>query len=147
MTANSVRSRFHADKVSCPRRAAAAVEMAVVLPVFITVVLGMMETGRGIMVAQCVTNAAREAVRFAIIDGSTNASSSAAAKSLLQNTLGVDAQAVTVTVTTPAGDVSAARPRDMITIDVSIPYSSVSWLPPRYLAGLTISGRSAMRHE
>ena len=35
--------------------------MAFVLPVFFTVILGMVELGRGIMVEQLVTNAAREA--------------------------------------------------------------------------------------
>ena len=54
------------------RRGAALVEMALVLPIFFAVVLGIVEFGRAMMVSQMVTNAAREATRLGIIDGSTN---------------------------------------------------------------------------
>ena len=54
------------------RRGAAIVEMALVLPIFFGVVLGIVEFGRAMMVSQMVTNAAREGTRLAIIDGSTN---------------------------------------------------------------------------
>ena len=43
------------------RRGAALVEMALVLPIFFGVVLGIVEFGRAMMVSQMVTNAAREA--------------------------------------------------------------------------------------
>ena len=45
------------------RRGAAVVEMALVLPIFFMVVLGIIEFGRAFMIGQLVTNAAREAVR------------------------------------------------------------------------------------
>jgi len=130
------------------RRGAAAVEMALVLPVFVTVTLGMIELGRGIMVAQLMTNAAREAARTAIIDGSTDASVANVAKSFLQTAAKVNPSDVSVTITNASGgNVASAQPRDLITVNVSLPYSKVSWLPPKYLAGKSLSATSAMRHE
>ena len=61
---------------NCPpqseRRGAATVEMALVLPVFFMVMLGIVEVGRAFMVSQLLTNAAREGSRVAIMTNSTN---------------------------------------------------------------------------
>jgi len=142
------RTRRRNPSSSNSRRGAAAVEMALVLPVFVTVTLGMIELGRGIMVAQLMTNAAREAARTAIIDGSTDASVANVAKSFLQTAAKVSPSDVSVTITNASGgSVSTAQPRDLITVNVSLPYSKVSWLPPKYLAGKSLSATSAMRHE
>lgn len=138
----------HDRHPTADRRGAAAVEMALVLPVFVTVTLGMIELGRGIMVAQLMTNAAREAARTAIIDGSTDASVANVAKSFLQTAAKVNPSDVSVTITNASGgNVASAQPRDLITVNVSLPYSKVSWLPPKYLAGKSLSATSAMRHE
>jgi len=142
------RTRRHRDLSSGSRRGAAAVEMALVLPVFVAVTLGMIELGRGIMVAQLMTNAAREAARTAIIDGSTDTSVANVAKSFLQTAAKVNPSDVSVTITNASGgSVATAQPRDLITVNVSLPYSKVSWLPPKYLAGKSLSATSAMRHE
>jgi Flp pilus assembly protein TadG len=47
------------------RRGVACVEFALVLPLFLIVFLGMVELGRGLMVQQVITNAARDASRWA----------------------------------------------------------------------------------
>lgn len=130
------------------RKGAAAVEMAMVLPVFITVVLGLIEVGRGIMVAQLMSNAAREAARLAVVDGSTNSTVSDAAKNFLASAANVSTSDVTVNITTASGgSVSAAQPRELITVNVTLPFEKVTWLPPKYLAGQTLSATAAMRHE
>lgn len=133
------------------RRGAALVEMAVCLPVFLTVMLGIIELGRAIMVGQLVTNAAREGARLAIVDGSTNTQVSDAVKSFLSGAAGVGAGDVSVTITvsgTSSGNqVSNAKPRDLVTVTASIPFSKVSYLPPKYMAGQSLTGTSAMRHE
>src|SRR5262245_57058974 len=56
------------------RRAAAAVEFAVVAPIFLLLVFGMIEYGRMVMVYQIVTNASREGARAAVLDGATTSS-------------------------------------------------------------------------
>jgi len=53
------------------RRAAAAVEMAVVSPILFTLLLGIMEYGRRFMVYQTLVQAAREGCRTAVLQGST----------------------------------------------------------------------------
>jgi Flp pilus assembly protein TadG len=122
--------------------------MACVLPIFITVILGIIEMGRAIMVGQLVTNAAREAVRVAVLDGSSNSQVTAAAQTFLQSTAGVGAGSVTVGITAEGGgDVADAETRDLITVTVSVPYSAVSFLPPNFMAGQSLTATSAMRHE
>lgn len=150
MTANTVRNVAF-RRQTAPRCGAAAVEMALVLPVFITVILGMIELGRGIMVAQLLTNAAREAARSAIIDGSTNSSVSAVAQNSMASAANISASDVTVTITTSTSgggnSVANAQPQDLITVNLSLPFSKVSWLPPKYMAGKNLTAMSAMRHE
>src|SRR4051812_46498612 len=48
------------------RRGSAIVEFAVVAPVLISLVLGIIEIGRVVMLAQVATNAAREGARYAV---------------------------------------------------------------------------------
>lgn len=54
------------------RRAAAVVEMAVVMPLLLTMLFGVVEYGRRLMVHQTLINAAREATRTAVLQGSTD---------------------------------------------------------------------------
>jgi Flp pilus assembly protein TadG len=132
------------------RRGASAVEMAFVLPVFVTLILGMIEVGRGIMVAQLLENAAREGARASILDNTTNAQVTSAAQSFMQSAAGValsDTQVVINVAGSNGAALSTANPGDLITVTVSIPFSKVSWLPPNYLAGMTLSAIAAMRHE
>ena len=55
------------------RRGAAAAEFAIVAPLFLTLVFGVIQFGRMIMVQQIVINAAREGARAAIVPGETDA--------------------------------------------------------------------------
>src|SRR5437660_11704767 len=55
-------------------RGAAAVEFALVAPVFFILVFGLIEYGRLVMVQQVLTNAAREGCRVAILTTATTTS-------------------------------------------------------------------------
>ena len=57
---------------SARRRAAAVVEFAVVSPILITLVFGIIEFGYAFMVRQMVTNAAREGAREAAVQTTVN---------------------------------------------------------------------------
>lgn len=137
------------------RRGAAMVEMALVLPLFMMVVLGIIEFGRAMMVSQLVTNSAREATRLAIIDGATNATVSQWVKDFLVQSCGVAANDVTVSITVtaatgnpnPANEIGNASARDLVTINVAVPFNKVSYIPGNYLAGKNLTAQSAMRHE
>lgn len=137
------------------RRGVAAVEMAMVLPIFVMVVLGIVEFGRAMMVGQMVTNAAREATRLSIVDGSSNTSVTTWVESFLNDSLGVSASDVTVTITVdPAPDnddpldkIEDAQTRDLVTIKIEVPFDKVSYIPGDYLSGKKLKAQSAMRHE
>ena len=55
------------------RRGVAAVEFALVAPLFFTLILGIIEFGRMMMVQEILVNAAREGARAAILPGETDA--------------------------------------------------------------------------
>lgn len=137
------------------RRGAALVEMALVLPIFFAVVLGIIEFGRAMMVGQMVTNAAREATRLAIIDGSTNTTVTTWINSFLNQSLGVAAGDVTTTITVvaapgnadPGNQLANAQPRDLVTIKVEVPFDKVAFIPGNYLNGKNLKAQSSMRHE
>ena len=125
------------------RRATAAVEFAVVAPVFLLMVFGMIEYGRMVMVYQVITNASREGARVAVLDGATTASVTDQVNTYLSNG-SVSGATVTVTPNPP----STAQYGDPVTVTVSVPFSQVSWLPsPMYLGGKTLTSSTVMRRE
>ena len=110
------------------RRAVAAVEFAAVLPLILTLLLGIWEVGRLIEIQQYLHNAAREAGRQAATGQLTDAQvqqvvtqtrwrprACRPATSLLPSQ----------DLTTPANDVSAANYLDQIQITATIPYADV----------------------
>jgi Flp pilus assembly protein TadG len=127
------------------RRGAAAVEFAVVAPVFFLLVFGMIEYGRMVMVQQIITNAAREGTRTAVLDGSTTSSTKTAAiNAMAAGNITVTTSNVTVSPDPP----SSAAYGDPVTVTVSVPFSQVSWLPsPMYLGSKTMTASTTMRRE
>ena len=53
------------------KRGAAAVEFAIVAPLFFMLLFGMIEYGRCVLVQQMLTNASREGARRGVLDGTT----------------------------------------------------------------------------
>ncbi len=125
------------------RRGAAAVEFAVVAPVFLLLVFGMIEYGRMVMVQQVITNASREGARAGVLDGSSNADVLGVVNQYLTSG-SISGATITVTPTNPED----AEFGDPVTVSVDIPFSQVSWLPsPMYLGGKTLSATTVMRRE
>ena len=137
------------------RRGAVAVEMAVVMTfIFVPMLLGIIEFGRVMMVGQIITTASRYGVRHAILEGSTNAEVIEMVEEYVERSLNVDRAHVTVDITiTPDGsnptppDVDDAQRRDLVEVEVSVPWNEVALVPGKYLTGKTISSAAAMRHE
>ncbi len=131
------------------------VEMALVMPVFVMVSLGIIEFGRALMVANMVTNAAREGARMAVVDGSTNASVEQSVRDFLTTALNVKSGDVTVNIsitpatgnTNPNNQCANAHTRDLINVTAQVPYSKVALIPAKYLQSTILHGTSAMRHE
>jgi Flp pilus assembly protein TadG len=110
------------------RAAAASVEFAVVAPAFFLFVLGMVEVGRGLMVQHLLLNAARQGCRAGILPSGSNTQISSAAAATLAPA-SITAQSVSVTVNGASADASTANSGDDVTVSVSVPVSSVTWVP------------------
>jgi len=138
------------------RRGAVTVEMALVLPIFTMLVFGIIEFGRGFMIMQLVTNAAREGCRRGIIDGSTNSEVTDYIKTFMQTSGNVPTSATTVTITVtpapgnpanPSSSLATCNSRDLVNVKVQIPFSAVQLISAKYLSGKTLTGEASMRHE
>lgn len=100
------------------QRAAAVVEMAVVTPLLLTLVFGVIEFGWVFMVRQSLTNAAREGCRVAVLQNSSSDQVHARVESYMAGT-GLTGYSVDYTPSSPPGTV-------VETVRVSIPYVDVS---------------------
>jgi len=124
------------------RSGAAAVEFAIVAPVFLLLIFGIVELGRALMVEQVLINASRVGARQAITLGATT---SEVISEVEEYTANISVPSVTVNVTP---DPATAAVGDAITVTASVPFESVSWLPsPWFLGGKTLTASSQMRKE
>lgn len=142
-----MKSRFKVEKkfrlCRQNRQGAAAVEFAMVAPVFVLLVFGMIEFGRLVMVQQVLTNASREGCRLGVLDGATTAEVTTAVNNYLTG-----AQVSGATVTVSPNPPSSAVYGQSVTVTVSVPFSQVSWLStPMYLGGKTLQAKTVMRRE
>ena len=130
------------------RRGTSAVEFAFIAPVFFLLVIGMLEFGRAMMVQQLLTNAARQGARTATLD-STNNSSNPTPSSIVTSEVNSVLAAANVTgaTTSISPSLPAAAGTD-VSVTVSVPYMSVTWVPsPWFLRGATLSANCVMRRE
>ncbi|WP_165232759.1 TadE/TadG family type IV pilus assembly protein [Aquisphaera insulae] len=123
------------------RSGAAAVEMALCLPLVLTMLIGTWEVGRILEMQQFLNVGAREAARQAGSGLLTNSQVQQVAVNCIKNALGDSTGTltrnlvVTVTVydadspsTVKSVDVSQADPLDLIVVKASIPYADVRWI-------------------
>ncbi len=129
------------------RAGAAALEMAMVLPLLFLLVFGIIEMGRAIMVNQVITNAAREGARRAVIPGATDAHVEGRIDTYL-NAAGISGFTRTISVNGSQASLSTAQSKDEIGISVSVPYSAVSYGIYNLIApSRTFSAEINMRRE
>jgi Flp pilus assembly protein TadG len=129
------------------RAAAHTVEFALVFPVFVIFIFGLVEIGRGMMASTLITNAARTGCRTGTLPGMSDSDVTTAVDNLLQNQ-GIAGYTTTVTLNgSTKTDVSAGQTGDTVMVTVSVPASSISWIPGAgYLVG-NLSGNFSMPHE
>lgn len=120
----------------------AATEFAIVAPVFLLLVIGILELGRALMVQQVLVNASRVGARQAIAFG---ASSTDVQQAVSDYAASVAVPGVLVDVTPNPAGASAGEP---IIVTTSVAFNDVSWLPaPWFLSGNTLTASSRMRKE
>ena len=117
-------------------------EFAIVAPVFFLLVVGMIEIGRGIMVQQMLINASRVGARQAVMLSSSEDAVIAAVEDYVN---GVGVSEVTTTV---SPDPATAAAGTAITVDTSVSFADVSWLPaPWFMGNTVLTSTSVMRKE
>ena len=125
------------------RQGIAAVEFAIVAPVLITLVLGMIEVGRALMVQQIIVNASREGARTAVMEGATVSS----VKTYVQGYLSDMSISIMPDTITVQPDPSTSANGTPISVTLTVPYSDVNWLPvPEYVSG-NLAASTSMRLE
>ena len=136
------------------RAGSAMVEMAVCFPVFMLILMGIIEFGRAMSVNQMLNSASRIGCRAAVLDGFSNSSVSSIVKQHVTSTIGCEQSIIAVAITTTSSrtgstlsDVSLASTGDMIKLDVSVRFADVSWAVKDWMGGSRICGRCSMQHE
>ncbi len=120
-------------------RAAAVVEMAVVLPVLLTILFGIIEFGWTFMVYQSITNAAREGCRVAVLEGSTDTDISSRVDNYME-LIGINNYQLNITHSTQNDPTE--------TVVVRVPYTEVSLLGGYFgPTDFDIAGKASMRKE
>lgn len=130
-------------RASAKRSGIAAVEFALIAPVFFLVVMSIIEFGRVVMVQQVLTNASREGARRAVIEGASDQEVISQVDSYLANS---SISGATVNVS-PADLVNVGF-GDPVTVSVSVPFDSVSWSGVAwFLGGSTFQASTVMQGE
>lgn len=136
-------------KISCKskqRSGVTTVEFALVAPILFLIIMGMIELSRGYMVSHLLTNAAHDGCRVGSLGGKANTDVNTAVTNALVST-GIRSSTVLVQVNGSSGDVSSAASGDDVTVRVSVPVSSVTWVPGWHYLGTTISAEYSLRRE
>jgi Flp pilus assembly protein TadG len=124
-----------------PRRGTAAVEMAFVTPLIVTLLLGTWEMGRYVEIQQIISDAAREGGRQASSGQMTNSQVITAVTNYVK-IAGLPTADLVVNVSnlTHAGvDVSQATALDQLQVSVSLPFKDVRWTTLKLVTSDTTS--------
>jgi Flp pilus assembly protein TadG len=126
------------------RRGAAAVELAVLVPLLGFVMMGMIEMSRAMMAKTILNDAARKACRAAVLPTGSNAGITADVTNILltDNSISTANVRITVLVNDTAADANTAKQNDKISVKVALPYSAFSWTTPIFLSNLTVESET-----
>ena len=131
------------------RRGVAMLEFAICVPILLTLILGIVEIGRVMMLNQITTNACRQACRRAIIPRMENDFVNSLVHSYLDRG-GVSNTGRTVEILDSAGNATMVEniPRHgEVTVQVTVPYSENSWGFTSIMGIRSSVTRSTMRRE
>ncbi len=145
----SKNSKPKATRRKSRRRGAAVVEFAVVAPVFILLVFGMIEFGRAVMVQQVLVNASREGARQAVLDG-TSATEIEDRIDVYLSASGIDNETIIYSVngSTVSDPTTESQFGDALGVEIRVNFNDVSWMPvPQYIGGTVLRASSIMRRE
>jgi Flp pilus assembly protein TadG len=132
-----------------PRSGTAAVELAVVAPLVIALLVGLLEVGRMVQMNEIVSNAAREGARKASTGVNTYADVQTTVTNYLTRAGITNQTGLTVTVNNvtqgnagPSFDPSTSFWLDQLQVSVTLPYSNVQLAPLPGTANAVISAQA-----
>ena len=138
-----------AQRCGRKRTAAIIVEFAIVAPLMFLFMLALFEVGRTFMVMELLTEGARVGCRNAIIEGTSSDQIKNAVISYLSG-VGINGDTVGISVNDASiNTVEAANQAAYteMTVQVTVPISSISWVPnPLFTSGI-LKGQFTMRRE
>jgi Flp pilus assembly protein TadG len=124
------------------RPAGAAVEFALIAPLFFSIFLGIVEFGRMLMVQEILVNAARVGARQATLPLQTDAQVTAAVSNYLAAT-GISGYSQTLNPTLASSPGSGTA----LSLTITVPFAKVSWYPAIFLSGRNLSATVVMIKE
>lgn len=145
--------RVHRQSISrsrsTKRRGVAMVEMAIVLPLLLLLLVGIMEMGRVVMIYQILTNATREGARLAVVPGTSDATVLNACNTYLDRG-GISASGRVVQILNGGGtssSLSSIAALQPVTVRVQVPFSENTWGFAQIMGGRTFTSTVTMRRE
>ncbi len=133
------------------RAGTTVVEFAIIAPLFLLLLFGILEFGRVVMVQQLITNASREGARMAVVTSPDDPAALSVVQSEIASRLadvaGVQPGDLQVNITRHAPVNTTVGGR--VEVDVSVPFDKVSWLnvPMFPMTPQTLTAKSVMRQE
>jgi len=125
------------------RRAIAAVEFAVLAPFLFTLATGAFEVGRGIMVRQILTDAARKACRNGALPGQASSDITSDVNDILSdNSVPTSSATITILVNGQSVDASTAQQGDQVSVKVAVPFNKVSWTPLFFFTNASVESET-----
>jgi Flp pilus assembly protein TadG len=131
------------------RMAAVLVEFAFVAPLMFMLMLATFEFGRTFMVMELLTEGARIGCRKAIVEGTSSQQIRDTVTSYLAN-LGINGDTVGVIVNDQSVNAVEAANQPAyteMTVQVTVPVTSITWVPNPFFTSGTLSGQFTMRRE
>lgn len=131
------------------RRGVATLEFAIVLPIFLLLIIGILEFGRAVMIHQIVTNAAREASRQAIIRGAADKQVLGVVENYLDSA-SIKSSGRTVEIRDASGGaatLSTINSHETVTIFISVPLDENSFGISNWFINSDITTSVTMRRE
>jgi len=133
------------------RRGAAAVELALVLPLFLLLLAGVIEFGNFFRIQHLLSTASRRGARSAVLTSATTNQVSKNVRTFLADSLGVNANDIKVEVAVDGSskkDLSEAEQGSEVSVKVSLPYSkAASSAFSNWFSNADVSSSCALEHE
>jgi hypothetical protein len=118
------------------------VELAFMLPILTTVVLGSMELSRGVMVKHVLEEAARAGCRVAIMEGASIQDVHNAVNFAMNR-----AKLAGFTVRVNPTSLDSLGAFEPVSVTIQMPFANVSWVKANYMDRITLTGTCVMPKE